>query len=109
MGKARARQTDNRVSMETATSLSGRRAEMAARKRAFLAGDEHSQGNLAALREKLRSANKATTIATLHKIADQHGPMEYDRALELINPTYRGMDVIPEKIADMKSMKKGKR
>jgi hypothetical protein len=61
------------------------------------------------MREKLRSADKATTIATLRKIADQHGPTEYDRALKLINPTYRGMDVIPEKIADMKSMKKGKR
>ena len=90
MGKARTRQTDNKVSMEAATSLTGRRKELASRK-----------GGLAAMRASLRTAaTKAEAVATLHKIADEHGPMEYNRALKLLNPTYLGMDVIPEKLAD---------
>ena len=105
MAKARTRQTDNKVSMESVTSLSGRRQEMAKRKRAYLAGDEHNKGSLAALRETLRTANKSKAVATLKKIAKEHGPMEYNRALKLINPTFLGMDVIPEKIADIKKLK----
>jgi hypothetical protein len=77
--------------MEAATSLTGRRKELASRK-----------GDLAGLRDKLRTASKATAIATLHEIRTKHGPMEYTKALELLNPTYLGMDVIPEKIASMR-------
>ena len=93
MAKARARQTDNKVSMEAVTSLTGRRKEQA---------DRRSKTDLTDLRESLRTASKSATMATLRKIADQHGKKEYTRALRLINPTYLGMDVIPEKIADMK-------
>jgi hypothetical protein len=95
MAKARARQTDNRVSMEAVTSLSGRRKELASR-----------QGGLTALRAKLQTADKPTAIATLHQIRKDHGPMEYEKALKLINPTYLGIDVIPEKIADGPSKKR---
>jgi hypothetical protein len=105
MGKARARKTDNRVSMETATSFTALKAEKARRNRAFLAGDEHHPGNLNALRDKLTSASKAETVAILKQIAKEQGPLAYRRALPLINPTYRGMDVIPEKIANMKKVK----
>ena len=93
MAKARARQTDNKVSMEAATSLTGRRKELA---------DRRSKTDLTALRATLRGASKTETMATLRKIADQHGKNEYTRALKLINPTYLGMDVIPEKLTDMK-------
>ena len=89
--RPRARKTDNRVSMEAATSLTGRRKELASRK-----------GDLTGLRTRLRTEDKAAAIATLHEIREKHGPMEYNKALKLLNPTYLGMDVIPEKIASMK-------
>ena len=98
MARARAKQTDNRVSMEAATSLGGRRKALAA---------QRSKTELAALRETLAAAaeakgprTKAKIAATLKEIADKHGHAEFDRALRLINPTYKGMDVIPEKIAN---------
>ena len=98
MAMARARQTDNKVSMEDATSLGGRRKALAARR---------SKTELAALRESLRAQaeakgprTKAKIAATLKEIADRHGDHEYHRTLRELNTTYKGMDVIPEKIAN---------
>jgi hypothetical protein len=98
MAKARSKQTDNRVSMEEATSLGGRRKALAARR---------SKTELAALRESLKAQVQAKTPQSKTKIAgalkktaakgkDKIPPT----ALRLINPIYLGMDVIPEKIAD---------
>jgi hypothetical protein len=98
MAKARTRQTDNRVSMEEATSLGGRRKALAARR---------SKTELAALREDLQaqaktkgSQAKAKIAGTLKKTAAKGKDKIPPTALRLINPTYLGMDVIPEKIAD---------
>jgi len=98
MAMARARQTDNKVSMEEATSLGGRRKALAVRR---------SKTELAALRETLRAQaetkgprTKAKIAATLKEIADRHGDHEYHRALRELITTYKGMDVIPEKIAN---------
>jgi hypothetical protein len=99
MGKARARQSTNRVSMEAATSLSGRRKAIA----------DRGKGDLATMRNTLRMADKAKAVATLRQIAREHGPLAYKSALKLINPTYLGMDVIPEKLTDMQNMKPKKR
>jgi hypothetical protein len=92
MAKPRAKQTSNRVSMEEATTLGGRRKALAARR---------SETELAALREDLQA--QAKTKGSRAKIADalkKEGAKGKDKipktALRLINPTYRGMDVIPE-------------
>ena len=92
MAKPRAQQTNNKVSMEEATTLGGRRNALAARR---------SKTELAALREDLQA--QAKTKGSRAKIADalkKEGAKGKDKipktALRLINPTYRGMDVIPE-------------
>ena len=94
MAKAKATQTDNRVSMEAATSLGGRRKALAARR---------SKTELAALRENLqaqarskRSSAKAKIAGALKRTAANGKDEIPPTALRLINPTYRGMDVIPE-------------
>ena len=98
MAKPRAKQTDNRVSMEEATSLGGRRKALAARR---------SKTELAALREDLQaqaktkgSQAKAKIAGALKKTAAKGKDKIPPTALRLINPTYLGMDVIPEKIAN---------
>jgi len=81
MAKANARQTDNKVSMEEATSLDGRRKALAARR---------TKAARTALRENLKAQvqEKGKGAKGKDKI-----PMT---ALRQINPTYRGSDVIPE-------------
>ena len=98
MAKPRARQTGNRVSMEEATTLGGRRKALAARR---------SKTELAALRDSLKAQAQAKTPQAKAKIASelkQTAAKGRDKipktALRQINPTYRGMDVIPEKLAD---------
>jgi translation initiation factor 2B subunit (eIF-2B alpha/beta/delta family) len=96
MAKARTRQTDNKVSMEEATSLGGRRKALAARR---------SKTELAALRETLKTEaktpkNKAKIASALKTTAAKGKDKLPPTALRLINPTYHGMDVIPEKLAD---------
>jgi hypothetical protein len=98
MGKPRARQTDNKVSMEEATSLDGRRKALAARR---------SKAELAALRENLQAQArtkgpqaKAKIAGALKKTAAKGRDKIPPTALRLINPTYKGMDVIPEHLGD---------
>jgi hypothetical protein len=98
MAKARTRQTDNRVSMEEATSLGGRRKALAGRR---------SKTELATLRETVKAQaqaqgpeSKAKIASALKKSAAKGKDQIPKTALRLINPTYKGMDVIPEKIAD---------
>ena len=98
MARARAKQSDNRVSMEAATSLGGRRKALA---------DRRSKTELAALRESLKAqaqakgrGTKAKIAGALKKTAAKGKDKIPPTALRLINPTYLGMDVIPAKIAD---------
>ncbi len=60
MARARAKQSDNRVSMEAATSLGGRRKALAA---------QRSKTELAVLREALKAQAQAKGRGTKAKIA----------------------------------------
>ena len=98
MAKPRAKQTGNKVSMEEATTLGGRRKALAARR---------SKTEIAALRESLKAQaqaktpqSKAKIAGALKKTAAKGKDKIPPTALRLINPIYLGMDVIPEKIAD---------
>jgi hypothetical protein len=103
MAKAKAKQTGNKVSMEDATSLGGYRKAMAARR---------TTEEMAALRETLKTQaevkgpkNKVQMASELKKTATKHADPIPKTALRLVNPTYLGMDTIPEKLAKMQSMK----
>jgi hypothetical protein len=94
MAKANARQTDNKVSMEEATSLDGRRKALAARR---------TKAARTALRENLKAQVQEKGKGAKAKVADalkKEGTKGKDKipmtALRQINPTYRGSDVIPE-------------
>ncbi len=94
MAKPKARQTNNRVGLEAATSLGGRRQALAARRRTT---------ELAALRETLKTQAAVKGAKAKAKIADelkQTAAKGRDTipktALRQINPTYLGADVIPE-------------
>ena len=104
MARARAKQTANKVSMEMATELGGRRQALAERRR---------KGELANLQETLKAdakskdpQTKAKMAEALKKTAAEGKDKIPKTALRQINPTYLGMDVIPEKIADGYKSKK---
>ena len=93
MAKANARQTDNKVSMEEATSLYGRRKALAAR-RTKAARTALRENLKAQVQEKGKGA-KAKVADALKKRGEGQGQDSHDRPAQ-INPTYRGSDVIPE-------------
>ena len=101
MAKARTKQTDHQVSMEDAMSVEGKRRALAR---------QRGKAETAAMRETLKdqartkgSKTKAKISTELKKLAAEQGPhnlnhasKKFKEALRYANPTFKGMDVIPE-------------